>query len=63
MTRPTMSVSGIMNNMIVSVEMVACLLALAGTAKLVAAWYGRSRTQRQLTQPLRLSLDNLGVQV
>jgi hypothetical protein len=44
--------------MVASVEIITCLVAIAGSVKLTAAEYKRLRKNRQMRQALRLALAN-----
>jgi hypothetical protein len=57
-TRSARGGSGILPYMVASVEIITCLVAIAGSVKLTAAEYVRLRKNRQMRQALRLALAN-----
>lgn len=59
MTRIQGPSSGILPYMVASVEIVTCLVAIAGSVKLTVAQYTRLRKDRQMRQALRFALDEM----
>ena len=59
MTPPERPGSYILPYMVASVEIVTCLIAIAGSVRLTAAEYTRLRKYRQLRQALRSALGQV----